>query len=463
MKYVSTRNNQKELNFEDVFIKGLADDGGLFVPKNIKYFSNQELNELKDLNYKDLAVKILHPFCVDFIKEEELKKIIEKSYLKFREDDVVKITNIGQHTILELFHGPTLAFKDIAMQFIGNLYEYYLKQNNNFINIVVATSGDTGAAAVDAIKSKKNMNIFVLHPNNKISEVQRKLMTTVKDNNVFNVAIDGNFDDCQNLVKSMFEDLNFSSSIHLSGVNSINWARIIAQSVYYFFAYLKLNKKNPINFSVPTGNFGDVYAGYLSKKMGLPIGKLLVATNQNDILHRAISSGDYSVNQVKESISPSMDIQVASNFERLIYDLFSEDSEKTKEVMINFKKTKKYLMDSDFINKIKKNFISKSLDEEETLMEIKENFEKYKVILDPHTAVGVGAVNKLKMKEDFVVLATAHPCKFPEATNQAINKKESLPKELNYILDEKENFDKINNNLESIKTYIKKKIDENKS
>jgi threonine synthase len=349
------------------------------------------------------------------------------------------------------------------MQFIGNLYEYYLKQNNNFINIVVATSGDTGAAAIDAIKSKKNMNIFVLHPNNKISEVQRKLMTTVKDNNVFNVAIDGNFDDCQNLVKSMFEDLNFSSSIHLSGVNSINWARIIAQSVYYFFAYLKLNKKNPINFSVPTGNFGDVYAGYLSKKMGLPIGKLLVATNQNDILHRAISSGDYSVNQVKESISPSMDIQVASNFERLIYDLFSEDSEKTKEVMINFKKTKKYLMDSDFINKIKKNFISKSLDEEETLMEIKENFEKYKVILDPHTAVGVGAVNKLKMKEDFVVLATAHPCKFPEATNQAINKKESLPKELNYILDEKENFDKINNNLESIKTYIKKKIDENKS
>ena len=307
------------------------------------------------------------------------------------------------------------------------------------------------------------MNIFVLYPNNKISEVQRKLMTTVKDNNVFNVAIDGNFDDCQNLVKSMFEDLNFSSSIHLSGVNSINWARIIAQSVYYFFAYLKLNKKNPINFSVPTGNFGDVYAGYLSKKMGLPIGKLLVATNQNDILHRAISSGDYSVNQVKESISPSMDIQVASNFERLIYDLFSEDAAKTKEVMINFKKNNKYLMDSDFVNKIKKNFISESLNEEETLVEIKENFEKYRIILDPHTAVGTGAVNKLKIKENFVVLATAHPCKFPEAINKAINKKESLPKELNYILNEKEIFDKIDNNLESIKTYIKKKIDENKS
>ena len=463
MKYVSTRNNQKEFSFKEVFIKGLADDGGLFIPKTLKHFSNEELNQLKNLNYTDLSVKILHPFCSDFINEDDLKKIVEKSYSKFRTEDVVKITNIGSHKLLELFHGPTLAFKDIAMQFIGNLYEYYLKQNNGFINIVVATSGDTGAAAIDAIKSKKNMNIFVLHPNNKISEVQRKLMTTVKDNNVFNIAINGNFDDCQNLVKSMFEDLDFSNSIHLSGVNSINWARIIAQSVYYFFAYLKLNKKNPINFSVPTGNFGDVYAGYLSKKMGLPIGKLLVATNQNDILHRAISSGDYSVNQVKESISPSMDIQVASNFERLIYDLFSEDAAKTKEVMINFKKNNKYLMDSDFVNKIKKNFISESLNEEETLVEIKENFEKYRIILDPHTAVGTGAVNKLKIKENFVVLATAHPCKFPEAINKAINKKESLPKELNYILNEKEIFDKIDNNLESIKTYIKKKIDENKS
>ena len=458
MKYVSTRNNQKEFSFKEVFIKGLADDGGLFIPKTLKHFSNEELNQLKNLNYTDLSVKILHPFCSDFINEDDLKKIVEKSYSKFRIEDVVKITNLGPHKLLELFHGPTLAFKDIAMQFIGNLYEYYLKQNNDFINIVVATSGDTGAAAIDAIKSKKNMNIFVLHPNNKISKVQRKLMTTVKDKNVFNIAINGNFDDCQNLVKSMFVDLKFSNSIKMSGVNSINWARIIAQSVYYFFAYFKINGDKKINFSVPTGNFGDVYAGYLSKNMGLPIDKLLVATNQNDILFRAISSGDYSANEVKESISPSMDIQVASNFERLIYDLLSKDSNKTNDVMKNFKKNKKFLIDTDLLNKLKKDFISEKIDENETINEIKNNFENYNIILDPHTAIGVGAVNKLNLKDEFIILSTAHPCKFPDATNQAINKMENLPNELNYILNEKENFEIIDNSSEKIKTYIKKKL-----
>jgi threonine synthase len=458
MKYVSTRNNQKEFSFKEVFIKGLADDGGLFIPKTLKHFSNEELNQLKNLNYTDLSVKILHPFCSDFINEDDLKKIVEKSYSKFRTEDVVKITNIGSHKLLELFHGPTLAFKDIAMQFIGNLYEYYLKQNNGFINIVVATSGDTGAAAIDAIKSKKNMNIFVLHPNNKISKVQRKLMTTVKDKNVFNIAINGNFDDCQNLVKSMFADLKFSNSIKMSGVNSINWARIIAQSVYYFFAYFKINGDKKINFSVPTGNFGDVYAGYLSKNMGLPIDKLLVATNQNDILFRAISSGDYSANEVKESISPSMDIQVASNFERLIYDLLSKDSNKTNDVMKNFKKNKNFLIDTDLLNKLKKDFISEKIDENETINEIKSNFEKYNIILDPHTAIGVGAVNKLNLKDEFIILSTAHPCKFPDATNQAINKIENLPNELNYILNEKENFEIIDNSSEKVKTYIKKKL-----
>ena len=458
MKYVSTRNNQKEFSFKEVFIKGLADDGGLFIPKTLKHFSNEELNQLKNLNYTDLSVKILHPFCSDFINEDDLKKIVEKSYSKFRIEDVVKITNLGPHKLLELFHGPTLAFKDIAMQFIGNLYEYYLKQNNDFINIVVATSGDTGAAAIDAIKSKKNMNIFVLHPNNKISKVQRKLMTTVKDKNVFNIAINGNFDDCQNLVKSMFADLKFSNSIKMSGVNSINWARIIAQSVYYFFAYFKINGDKKINFSVPTGNFGDVYAGYLSKNMGLPIDKLLVATNQNDILFRAISSGDYSANEVKESISPSMDIQVASNFERLIYDLLSKDSNKTNDVMKNFKKNKKFLIDTDLLNKLKKDFISEKIDENETINEIKNNFENYNIILDPHTAIGVGAVNKLNLKDEFIILSTAHPCKFPDATNQAINKMENLPNELNYILNEKENFEIIDNSSEKVKTYIKKKL-----
>lgn len=458
MKYVSTRDNKKEFSFKEVFIKGLADDGGLFVPKSLKKFSEEEINNFSNLNYKELAVKIILPFCSDFINENELKKIIEKSYSKFRENDVLKITDIGNHKLLELFHGPTLAFKDIAMQFIGNLYDFYIKNNNQNINIIVATSGDTGAAAIDAIKGKKNMNIFVLHPNNKISKIQRKLMTTTKDNNVFNIAIKGNFDDCQNLVKAMFEDLDFSKSIKMSGVNSINWARIIAQSVYYFYCYLKLDKKKSINYSVPTGNFGDVYAGYLSKKMGLPIGKLIVATNQNDILHRAISSGQYIANKVEQTISPSMDIQVASNFERLIYDVLDQNSSKTKDVMNKFKKDKKYLFDDKSIVSIKNNFLSESLNEKETLEEIKINYETNGLILDPHTAVGLGAVNKLGFDKDCVILSTAHPCKFPEAIKQAIQKKEQLPEKLNYILDEKENFDIIENNLETVKNYIKNKI-----
>jgi threonine synthase len=256
----------------------------------------------------------------------------------------------------------------------------------------------------------------------------------------------------------MFADLKFSNSIKMSGVNSINWARIIAQSVYYFFAYFKINGDKKINFSVPTGNFGDVYAGYLSKNMGLPIDKLLVATNQNDILFRAISSGDYSANEVKESISPSMDIQVASNFERLIYDLLSKDSNKTNDVMKNFKKNKNFLIDTDLLNKLKKDFISEKIDENETINEIKSNFENYNIILDPHTAIGVGAVNKLNLKDEFIILSTAHPCKFPDATNQAINKIENLPNELNYILNEKENFEIIDNSSEKVKTYIKKKL-----
>ncbi len=293
MKYVSTRDNSKEYDFEQVFIKGLADDGGLYVPISLKKYNTEELLELKNLNYNELSTEIINLFSSDFISKEELSSLIIKSYSTFREKEVVKLSSVGEIKLLELFHGPTLAFKDIAMQFIGNLYECYLNKNNKKINIVVATSGDTGAAAIDAIKGKSNLNIFVLHPNNKISSVQRKLMTTVEEKNVFNIAIDGNFDDCQNIVKQMFSDLEFTKSINMSGVNSINWARIIAQSVYYFYSYFKLDSDKPISFSVPTGNFGDVFAGYLAKKMGLPIDKLIVATNENDILHRAISYGDY--------------------------------------------------------------------------------------------------------------------------------------------------------------------------
>src|SRR6056300_1321927 len=322
MNYVSTRNKSKTFKFKDVFLKGLADDGGLFVPEAEFKFNSKKLNSLKDLDYNELAKEIISPFVDDFINDHDLSKIIKKSYSSFRKQNVINLIKVEDRFILELFHGPTLAFKDVAMQLLGNFYEYYLENNNEKINIVVATSGDTGAAAIEAIKGKKNLNIFVLHPQNRISSVQRKIMTTVKEKNVFNLAIKGNFDDCQNLVKSMFADQDFSNSINMSGVNSINWARIIAQAVYYFYTYFLLNSKDhKINFSVPTGNFGDVYAGYLAKKMGLPINKLIVATNENDILHRAISKGSYEAHKVSETNSPSMDIQIASNFERLIYDI----------------------------------------------------------------------------------------------------------------------------------------------
>ena len=356
MKYISTRNNSKKYNFEQVFIKGLADDGGLFIPKYLKKFSDQELNSLSKLNYQDLANKIIFPFIGDFMSENELSDIINKSYTVFRNDNVVNLIKIEDTNVLELFHGPTLAFKDIAMQLLGNFYEHYLNKNNKNINVIVATSGDTGAAAIDAIKGKKNMNIFVLHPHNKVSIVQRKLMSTVKEENVFNLALEGNFDDCQNLVKSMFSDKEFSGSINMSGVNSINWARIIAQAVYYFYTYFLLKNEKPINFSVPTGNFGDVYAGYLSKKMGLPINKFIVATNQNDILHRAISNGKYKAETVFETISPSMDIQIASNFERLIYDLNNHDDVETKNIMEKIKKKKEYIISKENLKKNSKRF-----------------------------------------------------------------------------------------------------------
>jgi len=458
MKYISTRDNSKVFNFEQVFIKGLADDGGLFIPKSLKKFNENDLNSLSKLSYQDLAKKIIFPFTGDFIDEDKLSNIIDKSYSSFRKNTVVNLRDIENIKLLELFHGPTLAFKDIAMQLLGNFYEYFLNKNNKKINVIVATSGDTGAAAIDSIKGKKNMNIFVLHPHNKISIIQRKLMSTVKDSNVFNIAVEGNFDDCQNLVKSMFSDKDFSNKINMSGLNSINWARIIAQTVYYFYSFFLLKNNKPINFSVPTGNFGDAYAGYLAKKMGLPINKLIVATNQNDILHRAISIGRYEPKKVQGTISPSMDIQIASNFERLIYDLNDFDDIETKNIMLEIKKSGKYIISKDKIEKIKKNFLSATLNENETLDVIKKVYEKYKIILDPHTAVGFGALDNMKLDGNNIVLATAHPCKFPDAINKAIKINPELPKELKHVLDEKENYNIISNNLDKIKKYIESKI-----
>ena len=457
MKYISTRNSSDHFSFKNVFLKGLADDGGLFVPKSIKPFSKEELSKLSSLKYNELAAEIIFPFIGDFMTKEKLSSLISKSYSNFRSEDVVKISDIGNLKVLELFHGPTLAFKDVAMQLIGNFYQFHLEKAEKKINIIVATSGDTGAAAIDALKGKSNLNVFVLHPHNKISPVQRRLMTIHEESNVYNIAIEGNFDDCQNLVKAMFNDQNFSNKINMSGVNSINWARIIAQAVYYFYAYFRIGNGQSLSFSVPTGNFGDIYAGYLAKKLGLPIDKLIVATNKNDILHRAISGGDYTQKKVEETNTPSMDIQIASNFERLLYDVKDCNSEATKNVMSKIKNNT-YQIDNIDLDKIKKNFTSEMLNENETISIIKDIYEKNKVVVDPHTAVGIGAARKLGLEQNCVVLSTAHPCKFPKAIEDAISKTEKLPDSLKYVYDKEEKFKVLSNDINKVKDYVTNSI-----
>jgi len=455
MEYISTRNTKNTFSFKDVFLKGMASDGGLFIPKEIPIFSKEELKELKNLSYNELAAKIILKFCGNEFNQKEIKEIIENSYKSFRTKNVVIIKKIGKLNLLELFHGPTLAFKDIAMQVIGNMYEKILKKNNLRINIVVATSGDTGAAAISAIKGRNNMKIFVLYPKDKISEVQRKFMTTVDSANVFNIALEGNFDECQKFVKSMFADKSFSSSIKMSGVNSINWSRIAIQVVYYFFSYFKIAKdEKKINFVVPTGNFGDIYAGYVAKKMGLPINKLIIATNNNDILKRVFNTGVYKPLEVKHTISPSMDIQVASNFERLIFDVCSSNSNETLRLMNDLNEKGEFTLKKKNLDKIRESFFSESLSEEETKLVINEIYKKEGILIDPHTAVAIGVANKISLEDDTVVLATAHPAKFSEVVMKETSIKPDLPENLKKILNQTERKETLPNDLNKVKDYI---------
>jgi threonine synthase len=459
MQYISTRNATKTFSFKETFLNGLASDGGLYVPKQVPLYSKQDLEKLKNLSYEELAVKIILDFCDDEFNESEIRKLVKISYKDFRVKDVVLIRKIGKINLLELFHGPTLAFKDIAMQLIGNMYENILQKNKLKINLVVATSGDTGAAAISAIKDRKNIKIFVLHPENKISEIQRKFMTTVGASNVFNIALSGNFDDCQKFVKSMFADKQFKNSINMSGVNSINWARIIFQIVYYFKSYFKVTQMNEkINFSVPTGNFGDIYAGYVSKKMGLPINKLVIATNKNDILKRVVNTGYYKPSEVKHTVSPSMDIQVASNFERLIFDISSGSSERTIKLMKDLNELGEFKIEKSELKKIKDNFIAESLSEEETKSIISEVYKNHKILIDPHTAVGVGVIKKISLEGNTVVLSTAHPSKFCDVVMESSNIRAELPENLKNILVGKENYDKLPKDLEKVKNYILERV-----
>ena len=457
MKYLSTRDKSLNFNFKDIFLRGLAPDGGLFLPSVIRYYNKSNLENLSKLSYSDLATEILFNFCSDNLSKDELRSVIQDAYKKFKDKEVVSIKKVGNINLLELYHGPTLAFKDIAMQVIGNMYDQLKVAKKKPVNVVVATSGDTGSAAIAALNERKNINLFVLHPHNKISNVQRKIMTTIGSNNIYNIAIEGSFDDCQRIVKDLFNENDFREKINMSGVNSINWARIICQIVYYFYSYFFLEKEK-INFSVPTGNFGDVYAGYVAKKMGLPIDKLIVATNENDILQRVINTGEYKPDKVKPSLSPSMDIQVSSNFERLLFYILNEDDQKVDSLMKSLKDKGSFKLGKEEMNEIKKDFKAVKVSDSETLSIIKEVYDKEKFIIDPHTATAFGAINKIGEFKNTVALGTAHPFKFLETVKKATGENVEAPHQLEKLMDKDEKFDIIENNNEKIKKYILNKI-----
>ena len=431
----------------------------MFIPKKIKQYSENELRKIAKLNYLGLTQEILSKFCGKDLEEKELENIIKRSYSSFSTKDVVNLKKVGKISLVELFHGPTLAFKDIAMQPIGNIYEKFIKVDNKKINIIVATSGDTGSAAIAGLNGKFNINVFVLHPDNRISNVQRKLMTTVDSKNVFNIAVKGNFDDCQRLLKDMFADKNFREKTNMSGVNSINWARIIFQIVYYFFIGLKFLNK-PISFSVPTGNFGDVYAGYIAKKMGLPIKKLIVATNENDILSRVVNSGEYKPSKTKPSISPSMDIQVASNFERLLYDIVGKDDVKVKSLMNKLKNEGGYSLNEKEIGHIKNDFSESTISDRSTKETLKRVYEENQVLIDPHTATAFKSAEINSTGEEMLVLGTAHPCKFPKAVKEATGVEPKIPESIKNILNKKESYATLDNNIDVVKSYILERINE---
>ncbi|MCK4508786.1 MAG: threonine synthase, partial [Desulfuromonadales bacterium] len=393
MKYQSTRGQVKNIPFKQAVLMGLAEDGGLLLPETIPQLTPGDLDALSMLAYPELAFQVMSYFIED-IPAAKLKSMIDRSYASFTNPDITPVVHKDGLYILELFHGPTLAFKDVALQFLGNLFEYLLTESGEHMNIIGATSGDTGSAAIYGVRGKKNINIFILHPHKKVSVVQELQMTTVTDANVFNLAIEGTFDDGQRIVKEIFGDLDFKKQHALGAVNSINWARVLAQVVYYFYAWGQVRKQtgaDKVYFSVPTGNFGDIFAGYIAKKMGLPIEKLVLATNANNILSRFVNDGDYSIGDVHPTFSPSMDIQNASNLERYLFYLFNEDSERLAAAMQQFAETGQLSFTDEQIAEISETFLATSVDNDQTLATIRDFHHTTGYILDPHTATGIKA------------------------------------------------------------------------
>lgn len=472
MKFISTRLAAPNLSFEEVVLQGLATDGGLYVPDFLPKFDDKALQKMRKMTYEELFFEVTRHFVDGEIDSEAYKKLIEKSYKNFSHKAIAPLKQLSHNEfLLELFHGPTLAFKDFALQFLGNLLDYFLTKRGEKIVIIGATSGDTGSAAIQGCKACKNAQIFILHPHKKVSDVQRRQMTTVLADNVFNIAVEGNFDDCQAMVKKMFALENsgekFLKGKKMVAVNSINFARIMAQIVYYFYSALRLacDEKNPISFSVPTGNFGDIYAGFLAKRMGLNIRTLIVATNENDILTRFVNDNDYSRKTLVETISPSMNIQVSSNFERLLFDTHKEQKSENKlpELMREFERTSKLKVEEDIIKNIRKNFAASRIDDVTTKKTIAEYYKKTGEILDPHSAIGVRAAADFLNSKNYdgelvVTLATAHPAKFPEAVIDAGAPHPALPEFLKNIFNEEERFEVLKNNFEDVKNFISQKV-----
>jgi threonine synthase len=437
MEFISTRGKVEKIGFIDAVMMGLADDGGLLIPSEIPTLSPEKLEQMSKMSYQELAYEIFSTYTNNEIPEADLKELIRQSYSTFREPEVTPLRQINDNMyVMELFHGPTFAFKDIALQFLGNLYAYISKKQNKIIHILGATSGDTGASAIEGVRGKEGIRICILHPHQRVSKVQELQMTTVHDDNVLNLSVNGTFDDCQRIIKELFADVEFKNKYHLRAINSINFARILAQTVYYFYAYFRASKPGSrLNFSVPTGNFGDIFAGFLAKRMGLPIHKLILATNENNILERFIQEGVYQPGEFVSTYSPSMDIQVASNFERYLYYLVGGNSAEVTVLMNRFKNEGKIVISEELLEKVHADFAAHGVQGEECLQTISKYHKERGYLLDPHTACGVAAYECCSENGEIcVTLATAHPAKFNESIERC-NIEQTYPEQIQQLFD----------------------------
>jgi threonine synthase len=458
MNYISTRGAAPILTFGEAMMTGLARDGGLYVPESVPVMTRDQIAALAGLSYEDIAFRVMRPYLGNTFTDDEFRSLIAKAYAGFGHAARAPLVQLGaNHFLLELFHGPTLAFKDFAMQLIGQMMQAALAKTGERITIVGATSGDTGSAAMEAFRGLANVDVFILYPHGRVSEVQRRQMTTPSEANVHALAVDGDFDDCQARVKDMFNDFAFRDGVRLAGVNSINWARVLAQVVYYFSAAVSLGAPHrAVSFTVPTGNFGDIFAGYIARRMGLPIEKLVIATNQNDILDRAMKSGAYVTDGVRPSISPSMDIQVSSNFERALFDAYGRDGKAVAQLMAELK-AGGFHISQGAMDMLRATFASGRCSEEETVATIRATYATTGEILCPHSAVGVKVAEDHLGPTPMVTLATAHPAKFPDAVQGAMGTRPQLPARMADLFDRPERVTRTANDLRAIQSIIRER------